>query len=121
MIESFPTDPLTLWVISVGAVTAAMSIIWKVALKPFGHWVGDAVRNLFRIADLLERMVKFLENERESMLSRIDEVERQNVEGAEIHEELLRAKDYAMRQAATIAGEHAILDARVESLERKQP
>lgn len=99
MIESLPTSPLVTGILTTGAVVAALAVIWTKAVRPFGKWVGDAVRNIQRTGyylerlvaffegGLFERMVNFLDRERDAMFSRLSEVEQQNAEGAKFHQE----------------------------------
>ena len=88
MLESLPTDPLVTGILTVGALVAALAVIWTKAVRPFVKWIGDAVRNIRRVGDLLERMIDFLERERDAMLARLDVVERQNIEGKQFHDEI---------------------------------
>ena len=88
MLASLPVDPVVTTILTVGALVAALAVIWTKALLPFGRWVVDAVKNVRRIGDLLERMIDFLERERTIMLARLDAVERQNVEGSRFHDEI---------------------------------
>jgi hypothetical protein len=90
MWEGLSSNPLVLNIVAAGAVVAALGVIWKMAIRPFGRWMADAVKNLRRLADLMERMVTFLEKERDLILDRIDTVEQQNHEGKGFHEEIDR-------------------------------
>lgn len=84
------SNPLVLNIVAAGAVVAALGVIWTKALRPLGRWMADVVKNLRRLADLMERMVSFLEKERDLILSRIETVEKQNHEGMGFHEEIDR-------------------------------
>lgn len=90
MLTTLPIDPVVTAILTVGALVAALAVIWTKALLPFGRWVVDAVKNVRRIGDLLERMIDFLERERTIMIARLDA-------GDRFHEEI---------------------DARVKSIER---
>ena len=104
MLESLPTNPLVTGVITSGAVVLALVAIWTKGIKPFGKWVGEAVRNLRRIADYMEQMVDFLTRERLTFRADIEEVKRQNAEGIDLHDDhdrRLRAVEQAVKVVPT--------------------
>lgn len=98
VLESLPTNPFITSTVALGAVIAALGVIWTKGIRPLGRWLGDAVRNLRRIADYMEQMIDFLTRERDAFRADIEEVKRQNAEGNGIHDELdrrLRAVEQA--------------------------
>lgn len=122
MIEAMgalPTHPLVTGIIAIGAVVLALATIWMKALKPAGRWVGEMVALFRELVDLLRQMKDFLTQERDAILSRITNIERDHEAEQEVHDELVRAKTYAMQELANVAGKQEVIEERVRKIERR--
>lgn len=63
LIAAFPTHPLVLGVIALGAVVAALGVIWKMWIKPLIQWGKNGVLAAQEILVVLRALYAFFTEE----------------------------------------------------------